>query len=122
MDWFGNYLTDHKQYTEIDNFRSDLQTITRGVPQDSALGSSLFIAYINDLPTSLRLLQSALSILFADESTVYLKRKDLNHPFSAANADLTVLSDWFKANELVLTANITKYVLFSHAGKKKWTQ
>ncbi len=46
-----------------------------------------------------------------------MKGKNLNHLFSTINADLARLSDWFKANKLVLNANKTKYVLFTHAGK-----
>ncbi len=114
LDWFRNYLTDRKQYNGIDNFRSDSQTITCRVPQGSVLGPLSFITYISDLPKCLR---SALSILFADDSTVYLKGKTLNHLFSTVNADLELLCDWFKANKLVPRANKTKYVLFSHAGK-----
>ena len=72
LDWFRNYPTDRKQYSEIDNFCSDSQTITCGAPQGSVLGPLLFITYRNDLPKSLR---SALSILFADDSIIYLKGK-----------------------------------------------
>ena len=44
-------------------------------------------------------------------------KSNLIHLFSTVNADLALVSDWFKANKLVLNANKTKYVLFSHAGK-----
>ncbi len=53
---------------------------------------------------------------FCSPTTVlynYMKGKNLNHLFSTINADLALLSDWFKANKLVLNANKTIYDMVS---------
>ena len=44
---FSSYLENRKQYSEIDNFKSNTSLITTGVPQGSILGPHLFIIYIS---------------------------------------------------------------------------
>ena len=48
LNLFSSYLENRKQYTEIDNIKSNMLSITTGVPQGSMLGPLLFIIYIND--------------------------------------------------------------------------
>ena len=43
-----NYLTNRKQYMEIEDTKSDMLNISTGIPQGSILGPLLFIIYIND--------------------------------------------------------------------------
>ena len=38
LDWFQSYLSDRKQYVDINGKSSDLLDITCGVPQGSVLG------------------------------------------------------------------------------------
>ena len=42
LNWFRNYLTNHKQFTIVNDTKSDLLDITCGVPQGSVLGPLLF--------------------------------------------------------------------------------
>ena len=44
---FSSYLENRKQYTEIENVKSNTSLITTGVPQGSILGPLLFIVYIS---------------------------------------------------------------------------
>ncbi len=44
-----SYLINGKQYVEIDGIKSDMLSITAGVPQGSILGLRLFIIYTNDI-------------------------------------------------------------------------
>ena len=43
LNLFSSYLENRKQYTEIDNIKSNVLSITTGVPQGSILGPLLFI-------------------------------------------------------------------------------
>ena len=85
--WFLNYLTERKQYIEIEDVKSSLQNISFGVPQGSILGPILFLLYINDIhaSTSLNLLS------FADDTTIYSSGKDIP---SLINTVINVQSVW----------------------------
>ena len=41
--WFANYLSNGKQFTEINNCKSALTNVSTGVPQGSILGPILFL-------------------------------------------------------------------------------
>ena len=66
LKWFESYLTNRKQYVEIDGNKSDFKNITTGVPQGSVLGPLLFLIYMNDIQEASAAFSS---VLFADDST-----------------------------------------------------
>ena len=71
--WFSSYLSNRKQYIEMNECKSPVITLTHGVPQGSILGPVLFLIYINDISnsTSLNLLS------FADDTTIYHSECDI---------------------------------------------
>ena len=109
LSWFKSYLNKRKQYVSFKGYDSHTLDIDCGVPQGSVLGPLLFIIYSNDLPKSIK----SSSILFADDTTVYLTGKDKTKLFFDMKNDLVNLIDWFRANKLSLNISKTNYVLFT---------
>ena len=110
LEWFRSYLFQRRQYVSYLSTNSDTEIMSFGVPQGSVLGPLLFILYSNDIP---RPLSYCKSILFADDTTIYLNGNNLNVLYEQVNSDLKSLTDWFRANQLSVNPTKTKYILFS---------
>jgi len=83
-------------------------TIPCGVLQGSVLGPLLFIIYTNDLPNCINFSKT---ILFADDTTVYLTN-NIPNLFDKISSDLESLVEWFRANKLSLNTEKTNDVVF----------
>jgi hypothetical protein len=106
--WFESYLSDRRQFMNIDNVNSPLELIQFGVPQGSILGPILFLLYINDIHKS-----TSLSILcFADDTTVSISSNNIQELFNKMNLELLSISEWLRANKLCLNTQKTKYIIF----------
>lgn len=112
LDWFKSYLGNRKQFVQIDDFMSNTSIVPCGVPQGSVLGPLLFIIYSNDLPNCLNFTKS---IIFADDTTIFMSGMDINQLYRNVNSDLKSLTDWFRANKLSLNVSKTHYVMFANS-------
>jgi hypothetical protein len=110
LAWFKSYLTDRKQFVDIDGNVSELLSILTGVPQGSILGPLLFLIYINDLPDCNKLF----SLLFADDTALIHSSNNLDDLFDFTNSELKKLCTYFRANKLSLHPEKTKYLLISY--------
>ena len=57
IDWFGCYLKKQNIVMSLENLLSETGILSCGVPQGSILGPILFLLYVNDIKTALRLLR-----------------------------------------------------------------
>ena len=114
LTWFENYLSNRKQFVSTSsNCKSDLQTVSIGVPQGSLLGVLIFQLFINDI---YRILRFCSCILYADDTTFYVVGKSLKFLRAKMNSDLCAVSSWLTSNKLKLNVSKTKCVLFNKEG------
>ena len=108
LEWMRSYLIGREQYVELNGSISGTLPICTGVPQGSILGPLLFIIYINDLPSATNLK----TVIFADDSNLIIRSKDLSSLINNLNKELENVNDFFKANKLKLNTSKTKLVCF----------
>ena len=112
--WLSNYLTNRKQYLSYNRPSTDYSSITCGVPQGSILGPLLFLIYVNDLQYVSSILDT---IMFADDTNLFLSERNIKKLFSTMNTELTKLNNWFSANKLSLNETKTVYSFFHPLNK-----
>eukprot|EP00794_Sanderia_malayensis_P001703 gene1703-biopygen1557 len=66
--WIKSFLNHRTQQVILEGAKSEPADILSGVPQGAVLGPLLFLAYINDLPDSIK---TSASKLFADNSLLF---------------------------------------------------
>jgi hypothetical protein len=114
-EWFASYLTNRQQYVSLHNILSDYNTVTCGIPQGSVLGPLLFLMYINDFNRCSEILEFH---LFADDSNLFYKHKNLVELQTNLNRELHNIHVWLCANKLSLNVDKSNFVIF-HPPQKK---
>jgi hypothetical protein len=116
-EWFASYLTNRQQqYVSLDNILSNYNTVSCGIPQGSVLGPLLFLMYINDFNRCSEILEFH---LFADDSNLFYKHKNLVELQTNLNRGLHNIHVWLCANiKLSLNVDKSNFVIF-HPPQKK---
>ena len=108
-DWIKNYLEERMQYLSFNKHASSTMDIKCGVPQGSILGQLLFLIYVNDLSSVSSIL---FTLLFANDTNVFVTGKNLSTLFTTMNSELFKLSEWMNINKLSHNVKKTNYMLF----------
>ena len=118
LNWFTSYLSNRRMRVKYasngQEVYSDWKDVTHGTPQGSCLGPLLFLIFCNDLNLNLTYLSC---IQFADDTTLYFTHKNLRVLQACIDHDLSILTDWFKANSLTLNIGKTNVLLFDYRKK-----
>ena len=113
--WFALYLSNRKQFVSINIYKSSLADVKCGVPQGSILGPLLFLIYINDLHAAIKYSEVH---HFADDTNLLNFNSCVKSINKQVNYDLKNLSNWLKANKILLNVGKTELVLFTSSKKQ----
>ena len=108
--WFESYLSNRKQFVNLNGCVSNERTIHTGIPQGSLLGILLFQLLINDL---FKCLKYSSCILYADNTTIFLIGRSLKFLRVKMQYDLNSLSTWLCNNKLKLNVSKMKAMLLN---------
>lgn len=111
---FASFLGDRKQVVKMSTngktLVSDAGQVCLGIPQGSAIGNTLFLLFINDLPSAIT---SGLSVLFADDTTVIVSAKSYEQLAMKIDEACGQLQTWFSSNGLLLNLSKSMVMIFS---------
>ena len=113
--WFESYLKDRKQYVSINGYKSKHLAVSLGVPQGSVSGPLLFLIYINELSTAIKLCKVH---HFADDTNLLQINDSMKKLNKAVNFDLKNLTNWLNTNKISLNVSKTELILFKQKMKK----
>ncbi len=116
------YITNRKQYEDIDDVQSEMVTVATDVPQGSILGPLLFILYLNDIADTSNLFNFT---IYAENTTlsttieVILNNINNGDVKSKINSEIACINDLLKCNKLSLNISKCKYMIFRMPQKKR---
>ena len=100
------------QLTLINNTESDLlQEDVYGVPQGSVLGSLLFLLYIDDPKSVIKL---GYHQLYADDTIIIISHENLDTLISQVETELSHIDLWLKNNKMTINMDKTETIFFGN--------
>ena len=109
LELFKSYLSDRRQYVNIEQSKSKTNTVSCGVPQGSVLGPLFFLLFINDLPNCC---PTGKVRIFADDTNVFFHCNSTEELIETATIIMTELHSWFSANKLTLNTDKSSFTIF----------
>lgn len=112
LDWLRSYLSDRKQEVQVGTQKSDILTLSAGVPQGSVLGPLLAIMYLNGLSK----LTSSGILLYADDSSLHATHNpnNIRQQEESLQKDLDAINDYSKQWAITFNASKTTQQTFSN--------
>jgi hypothetical protein len=109
FDVLESYLSNRKQFVDMNGIQSDKIQLKCGVPQGSILGPLLFLIFVNDL---FRCNFNGFLQLYADDATLLYGEKNFDMLKIKMTEDLQTLDLWMHNNKLSINFNKTNFMLF----------
>ena len=98
VNWFRSYLSDRKQLTDLSGTRSELDSMTCGVPRGSIIGPLLLLMYVNDVEIAVQ----CKLLLYANDSALLITGWNLKDIEMQLSRELSWISEWLVDNKLPL--------------------
>ena len=111
LRWFTSYLTNRKQYCQVNGHKSSLKTVHCGIPQGSCLGPLLFILYVNDFE---QCLYKCTSNMYADDTSVTCSAEDIDELCNDLRTEVDNIAEWLRQNKLSFDTDKTEYMVVGH--------
>ena len=115
VGWFRSYLCGRSQFVCINGTNSDFLPIVCGVPQGSILGPLLFLAYVNDMESSV----TCKLLLYADDSALLISGKSIGVIEQLLTDELNKVHEWLIDNKLSIHLGKTEVILYGPPRKSK---
>ena len=110
-----SYLSERKQYTVINEAKSNVDIVNVGVPQGSVLGPLFFLLFINDIFNCVDIDDLT---LFADDTSVLIRDSNLNRLKSRAETSMEKLANWFGCNRLTLNFEKSHFIIYHSKNRR----
>ena len=107
--WIKHFLSERTIQTKVNNSISAKKTLEEGLPQGSALSCTLFLIFLNDLPSSLQIRKA----LFADDIIIWTSSESLKSIEKKLNKCLLTISTYCKLWKLEVNKTKTVYNIFT---------
>lgn len=110
LKWFEDYLNNRTMKVQVGSDSSDEHKITRGVPQGSILGPTMYNLYVN------RLFQQAERcdvLMFADDTAILSAHTNLEEAVYNLQQDYNKILLWSHDNDLIINCNKTKLMVIT---------
>ena len=111
LNWFQDYLMNRCQQVRVDGHFSDHANCLYGLPQGSAVSTSLFLIYINELCKME--LTGAEVIMFADDTAIVFHGATWESTKRLVENGLRKVTSWLENSLLSINTAKTKYLCFS---------
>ena len=106
-----SFLTDRTFVTKIEDSFSSTRHILAGVPQGSCLSPTLYLTYINDIPTT----PKAHLSLFADDTMFFTFDKNAKRAAIQLQHQLNLATTWFHRWRIKINPTKTVGILFGRS-------
>ena len=107
LELIESFLSNRSQRVVLNGIESEWASVYSGVPQGSVLGPLLFLIYINDLTDNIK---SSIK-LFADDSSLFIKVRNLDEAHSLLSSDLATITSWAHQWKMQFNPDITKQAI-----------
>ena len=114
LKWIQAFLTNRTIQTSVEGTTSSKRTLEEGLPQGSALSCTLFLIFINDLPSLLKVNKA----LFADDLVIWTTGKYPILAKAKLMRDLATINGYCNFWKLKINASKSVYSIFSRSHKE----